>query len=104
MMLWIDFSKTVSLMVIVLSFFAVHIRDPVNPNVVIPIRNFKIRVKNLNAPSPPAQLVNNILSEVVSKSVTTVDLKTRHSLEDLKNGMHKRLNFSFCLSAFQAFS
>ena len=67
-----------------------------NPNVVIPIRNFKIRVKNLNAPSPPGQLVNKILSEVVSKSVTTVDLKTTHSFEELKNGEHdKRFEFLY---------
>ena len=76
-----------------------QIRDPVNPNVVIPIRNFKIRVKNLKAPSPPAQLVNKILNEVVSKSVTTVDLKTTHSFEDLKNGEYdKQLTFSIYIA------
>eukprot|EP00795_Rhopilema_esculentum_P001366 gene1366-15771_t len=65
----------------------VHIRDPVNPNVVIPIRNFKLKVQNLNVPSPPSQLVSKVLSEVVAKSVTSVDLKTTHSLETLQNGM-----------------
>eukprot|EP00794_Sanderia_malayensis_P018865 gene18865-20765_t len=59
----------------------VHIRDPVNPNVVIHIRNMKIKVLNLESPTPPPQLINKILSEVVSKSVSSVDLNTLKDTE-----------------------
>jgi len=65
----------------------VYIRDPVNPNLVVPIKNLKINVRNLETPSPPSQLVSRILSEVVAKSVTNVDLKTHQSLEMLQNAI-----------------
>ena len=66
--------------------FLVHIRDPVNPNFVVPIKGFKVKVKSLGIQSPPSQLVNKILSEVVAKSVLNVDLKTNQSLETLQKG------------------
>lgn len=59
-----------------------------NPNLMVQMRNFKVKVRNLDVPSPPVQLVNKILSEVVAKSVVSVDLKTNQSLESLQSGMH----------------
>ena len=76
-----------------MQFILVYIRDPVNPNLVVPIKNLKINVRNLETPSPPSQLVSRILSEVVAKSVTNVDLKTHQSLEMLQNGKLPVQNF-----------
>ena len=68
--------------------FVVYIRDPVNPNLVVPIKNLKVKIRNLDSPPPPSQLVNKILNEVVAKSVVSVDLKTNQSLEMLQNGVY----------------
>lgn len=59
----------------------VHIHDPVNPNIVISVRNWKMRVIDIQASLPPPVLVNRVLTEVVNKSVHTVDLNSRVSVE-----------------------
>ncbi len=57
-----------------------------NPNVVIPIKNLKIKMMNLESPTPHPQLINKILSEVVAKSVSSVGLKSSSSEESEMNG------------------
>ena len=63
-----------------------NIRDPVNPNIVIPVKKLKIRVIDILAGVPPSILVNRVLTEVVNRSIPTVDLNSRQSVELLING------------------
>ena len=61
----------------------VNIRDPVNPNIVVPVKKLKIRVTDILAGVPPSILVNRVLTEVVNRSIPTVDLNSRQSVEQL---------------------
>lgn len=63
-----------------------QIRDPVNPNVVIPVKNWKIRVIDIQSSRPPNVLVNKVLSEVVSKSIHQVDLKSQPTIDEQISG------------------
>lgn len=74
-------------------FVLVHIHDPVNPNIVISVRNWKMRVIDIQASLPPPVLVNRVLTEVVNKSVHTVDLNSRVSVEKQINGTYFVLIF-----------
>lgn len=62
-----------------------NIRDPVNPNIVVPVKNWKIRVIDIHAPLPPKVLINRVLSEVVSRSIPHVDLNSKQSIEQIIN-------------------
>ena len=64
----------------------VNIRDPVNPNIVVPVKKLKIRVIDILAGVPPSILVNRVLTEVVNRSIPTVDLNSRQSVEQLIKG------------------
>ena len=64
----------------------VNIRDPVNPNIVVPVKKLKIRVIDILAGVPPAILANRVLTEVVNRSIPTVDLNSRQSVQQLING------------------
>jgi len=66
--------------------FVAQIRDPVNPNVVIPVKNWKIRVVDIQSSRPPNALVNRILGEVVSKSVSQVDISSKLTIEEQLSG------------------
>ncbi|XP_047140393.1 trafficking protein particle complex subunit 8 isoform X2 [Hydra vulgaris] len=58
-----------------------QIRDPVNPNIIVNIKKWKIRVVDIQSSLPPTVLVNHILHDVVNKLATKVDMKSRFSVE-----------------------
>ena len=43
-----------------------HIRDPFG--VTHPVKNWKLRLLEMAAPNPPQQVINKLLSEVVSRT------------------------------------
>uniref|UniRef100_A0A7M5V1Y5 Trafficking protein particle complex subunit 8 n=2 Tax=Clytia hemisphaerica TaxID=252671 RepID=A0A7M5V1Y5_9CNID len=59
-----------------------QIRDPVNPSVIVPVKKWKIRVIDIQSSRPPPALINKILGEVVSKSVSQVDLRSGLTIEE----------------------
>jgi len=63
-----------------------HIRDPSNPNIVVSVKNWKLRILDMQATPPPQVLVKRVLTEVVNKSLPVVDLKSKGSVEKQING------------------
>ena len=47
-------------------FCAAHIRDPLG--VTHAVKNWKLRLLEMAAPNPPQQVINKLLSEVVSRT------------------------------------